>query len=211
MNVTVAIAVLVVAVNVNVAAVNTMARGITDLWGSITEAVSNMAGISGSADMNFANQWGDNYHGKADDDKRKRAFEVLQSDFTVPTEAVDSINKSAFIFDGDMGFDSETIKENMTKIGAIESNYTTKVQEDEGPARSYWQVEPSTAKSLLNNSSALFGPKFNEVFAQYAEGDKTASEVLAGKSITDLQTLIENDSDLGAAFATAKMITTFET
>ena len=211
MNVIVATVVLVVAVNVNAGTVNTMVRGITDLWGSITEAVSNMAGISGSADMNFANQWGDNYHGKADDDKRKRAFEVLQSDFTVPTEAVDSINKSAFIFDGDMGFDSETIKENMTKIGAIESNYTTKVQEDEGPARSYWQVEPSTAKSLLNNSSALFGPKFNEVFAQYAEGDKTASEVLAGKSITDLQTLIENDSDLGAAFATAKMITTFET
>jgi hypothetical protein len=211
MNVTVATAVLVVAVNVNVAAVNTMASGIGNLWGSAVDMVTEALGISGSADMNFANQWGDNYHGKADDDKRKRAFDVLQSDFTVPTEAVDSINKSAFIFDGDMGFDSETIKDNMTKIGAIESNYTTKVQEDEGPARSYWQVEPSTAKSLLNNSSALFGPKFNEVFAQYAEGDRTASEVLADKSTEDLQTLIENDSDLGAAFATAKMITTFET
>ena len=211
MNVIVATAVLVVAVNVNAGTVNTMVRGITDLWGSITESVGNMIGISGSDDMNFANQWGDNYHGKADDDKRERAFEVLQSDFTVPGEAIDSINKSAFIFDGDMGFDAETIKENMTKIGAIESNYTTKVQADEGPARSYWQVEPATAKSLLNNSSALFGPKFNEVFAQYAEGDKTASEVLAGKSTKDLQTLIENDSDLGAAFATAKMITTFET
>lgn len=211
MNVIVATVVLVVAVNVNAGTVNIMARGITDLWGSITEAVSNMTGISGSDDMNFANQWGDNYHGKADDDKRERAFEVLQSDFTVPGEAIDSINKSAFIFDGDMGFDAETIKNNMTKIGAIESNYTTKVQADEGPARSYWQVEPATAKSLLNNSSALFGPKFNEVFAQYAEGDKTASEVLAGKSTKDLQTLIENDSDLGAAFATAKMITTFET
>lgn len=211
MNVIVATVVLVAAVNVNAGTVNIMARGITDLWGSITEAVSNMTGISGSDDMNFANQWGDNYHGKADDDKRERAFEVLQSNFTVPGEAIDSINKSAFIFDGDMGFDAETIKENMTKIGAIESNYTTKVQADEGPARSYWQVEPATAKSLLNNSSALFGPKFNEVFAQYAEGDKTASEVLAGKSTKDLQTLIENDSDLGAAFATAKMITTFET
>lgn len=211
MNVIVATVVLVVAVNVNAGTVNTMVRGITDLWGSITEAVSNMTGISGSDDMNFANQWGDNYHGKADDDKRERAFEVLQSDFTVPGEAIDSINKSAFIFDGDMGFDAETIKNNMTKIGAIESNYTTKVQAGEGPARSYWQVEPSTAKSLLNNSSALFGPKFNKEFAQYAEGDKTASEVLAGKSTKDLQTLIENDSDLGAAFATAKMITTFET
>ena len=134
MNVIVATVVLVVAVNVNAGTVNTMVRGITDLWGSITEAVSNMTGISGSDDMNFANQWGDNYHGKADDDKRERAFEVLQSDFTVPGEAIDSINKSAFIFDGDMGFDAETIKNNMTKIGAIESNYTTKVQAGEGPA-----------------------------------------------------------------------------
>ena len=218
MNVIVVAVVLVVVGNVNVATANIVTKrtthnmpGINDLWGSITESVGNMIGISGSNDMNFANQWGDNYHGKADDDKRNRAFEVLQSEFTVPGEAIDSINKSAFIFDGDMGFDSETIKDNMTKIGAIESNYTTKVQEDEGPARSYWQVEPSTAKSLLNNSSALFGPKFNKVFAQYAEGDRTASEVLAGKSTKDLQTLIENDSDLGAAFATAKMITTFET
>jgi len=218
MNVIVVAVVLVVVGNVNVVTANTVTKrtthnmpGINDLWGSITESVGNMIGISGSNDMNFANQWGDNYHGKADDDKRNRAFEVLQSEFTVPGEAIDSINKSAFIFDGDMGFDSETIKDNMTKIGAIESNYTTKVQEDEGPARSYWQVEPTTAKSLLNNSSALFGPKFNKVFAQYAEGDRTASEVLAGKSTKDLQTLIENDSDLGAAFATAKMITTFET
>lgn len=211
MNVTAVIVVLVAAVNVNAVAVNTMASGIGNLWGSIVDTVTDAIGISGSDNMNFANQWGDNYHGKADDDKRNRAFEVLESEFTVPGEAVDSINKSAFIFEGDMGFDSETIKDNMTKIGAIESNYTTKVQEDEGPARSYWQVEPSTAKSLLNNSSALFGPKFNEVFAQYAEGDRTASEVLADKSTEDLQTLIENDSDLGAAFATAKMITTFET
>ena len=110
-----------------------------------------------------------------------------------------------------MGFDAETITETLKGIVAIESFYTTKKQRGEGPARSYWQVEPSTAKSLLNNSSALFGPKFNETFAQYAEGDKTASEILAGKSTKDLQTLIESDSDLGAAFATAKIITTFET
>ena len=36
-------------------------------------------------------------------------------------------------------------------------------------------------------------------------------KILAGKSTKELQTLIESDSDLGAAFATGKMITTFET
>ena len=218
MNVIAVMVVLVVVGSANVATANTVTKptthnmpGINDLWGSVTEAVGNMVGIQGSGDANFVEQWGNNYHGKADDKKKQRAFDVITSDYKVPGEAIESINKSAYIFDGDMGFDADFISDSLKKIGAIESNYTTKKQRGEGPARSYWQVEPSTAKSLLNNSSALFGPKFNETFAQYAEGDKTASEVLAGKSTKDLQTLIESDSDLGAAFATAKIITTFET
>ena len=218
MNVIAVMVVLVVVGSANVATANTVTKptthnmaGINSLWGSISESVGNMLGISNSAEANFVEQWGDNYHGKADDDKRQRAFSVLTSDYEVPADAIESINKSAYIFDGDMGFGADFISDSLKKIGAIESNYTTKKQKGEGPARSYWQVEPSTAKSLLNNSSALFGPKFNETFAQYAEGDKTASEILAGKSTKDLQTLIESDSDLGAAFATAKMITTFET
>jgi len=218
MNAIVVMVVLVVVGSANVATANTVTKqtthnmpGINDLWGSVTEAVNNMIGIQGSDDANFVEQWGNNYHGKADSDKKQRAFEVITSGYDIPGEALESINKSAYIFDGDMGFDADFISDSLRKIGAIESNYTTKKQRDEGPARSYWQVEPSTAKSLLNNSSALFGPKFNETFAQYAEGDKTASEVLAGKSTKDLQTLIESDSDLGAAFATAKIITTFET
>ena len=219
MNAIVVMVVLVVVVNVNVATVNMNLTkptthnmpGINNLWGSVTEAVGNMIGIQNSAEANFVEQWGENYHGKADDKKKQRAFNVLTSDYEIPGEALESINKSAYIFDGDMGFGADFISDSLKKIGAIESNYTTKKQKGEGPARSYWQVEPSTAKSLLNNSSALFGPKFNETFAQYAEGDKTASEILAGKSTKELQTLIESDSDLGAAFATAKMITTFET
>ena len=218
MNVIAVMVVLVVVGSANVATANTVTKptthnmaGINNLWGSVTEAVGNMLGIQGSGDANFVEQWGNNYHGKADDKKKQRAFDVITSDYKVPGEAIESINKSAYIFDGDMGFDADFISNSLKKIGAIESNYTTKKQRGEGPARSYWQVEPSTAKSLLNNSSALFGPKFNETFAQYAEGDKTASEILAGKSTKELQTLIESDSDLGAAFATAKMITTFET
>jgi hypothetical protein len=229
MNVIVVMAVLVVVANVNVATVNMVPllhmkqtthnmTGVNNLWvKNLLSAIGlgpsedSVSGIQGSAEANFVEQWGDNYHGKADDDKKQRAFEVITSDYKIPGEAIESINKSAYIFDGDMGFDANYISEGLKKIGAIESNYLTKKQKGEGPARSYWQVEPATAKSLLNNSSALFGPKFNEEFAQYAEGDKTASEILAGKSTKELQTLIESDSDLGAAFATAKMITTFET
>ena len=178
MNVIAVMVVLVVVGSANVATANTVTKptthnmaGINNLWGSVTEAVGNMLGIQGSGDANFVEQWGNNYHGKADDKKKQRAFDVITSDYKVPGEAIESINKSAYIFDGDMGFGADFISDSLKKIGAIESNYTTKKQRGEGPARSYWQVEPSTAKSLLNNSSALFGPKFNETFAQYAEGD----------------------------------------
>ena len=64
-------------------------------------------------------------------------------------------------------------------------------------------------KDLLINYSGLFGDKFNETFAQYGEGDETAYEVLADKSPKELSVLLESDTSLGAAFATAKMITTF--
>ena len=103
----------------------------------------------------------------------------------------------------------EKITDLLSNVGAVESGYRTKKQMDDGPARSYWQVEPATAKSLLNNSSALFGPKFNETFAQYGEGDETAYEVLADKSPEELSVLLESDTSLGAAFATAKMIRRF--
>jgi len=116
---------------------------------------------------------------------------------------------AAYVFEGDMGFSKEFIIDGLSKIGAIETNYTTKVQMEKGPARSYWQAEPATAKDLLINSSGLFGNKFNETFVQYGEGDKTAYEILVDKSPKELSVLLESDTSLGAAFATAKMITTF--
>jgi len=222
MNVIVVMAVLVVVVNVNVATANTgilyhtkrtthNMPGISDLWGTVTETVGNLIGQDDRKEVSFVENWANNYHGKANKDKKNRAFEVINSNYEVPEDAQIAISKSAFIFDGDNDFSADMITDFLTKTGAVESGYRTKKQMDDGPARSYWQVEPKTAKSLLNNSSALFGNKFNEEFAQYAEGDATASEVLAGKSLEELSALMEADSNLGAALATAKIVTTFET
>lgn len=183
--------------------------GIANLFTKEEPIVSNQIGVDDSAAIDLVEQWGNNYHGSASEKKRKRAYEVVSSDFTVPDEALNSIAKASYIFDGDNNFGAEQLSSLLKNIGAIESNYTTKVQKGKGPARSYWQVEPSTAKSLLNNSSRLFGPKFNKEFAQYAEGDTTASQVLAGKSLKELSALLEADSNLGAAMATAKIVTTF--
>ena len=100
MNAIVVMVVLVVVVNVNVATVNMNLTkptthnmpGINNLWGSVTEAVGNMIGIQNSAEANFVEQWGENYHGKADDKKKQRAFNVLTSDYEIPGEALESIN-----------------------------------------------------------------------------------------------------------------------
>jgi hypothetical protein len=181
--------------------------GITDLWTNVKESISDF--FKPDPNKVFAEQWSENYHGKVDVKKKERAYEVITSDYEVPKDAMKGILDAAYVFEGDGGFDKSSIIDGLSKIGAIESNYTTKVQKDEGPARSYWQVEPHTAKDLLENSSALFGDKFNETFAQYGEGDETAYEVLADKSPKELSVLLESDTSLGAAFATAKMITTF--
>lgn len=209
MDVIVRTAVVAIALIVVVLAANTRNNmpGIGNLWTNVKEGVSDF--FMPDANKVFAEQWSENYHGKADLEKEERAYEVITSDYEVPKDAMKGILDAAYVFEGDRGFDKESIVNGLSKIGAIESNYTTKVQKDEGPARSYWQVEPVTAKDLLENSSGLFGDKFNETFAQYGEGDETAYEVLADKSPKELSVLLESDTSLGAAFATAKMITTF--
>lgn len=181
--------------------------GITDLWSNVKESIGDF--FKPDPNKVFAEQWSENYHGKGDSKKEDRAYEVITSDYEVPKDAMKGILDAAYVFEGDRGFDKSSIIDGLSKIGAIESNYTTKVQKDEGPARSYWQVEPATAKDLLIKSKILFGNDFNEAFAQYGEGDKTAYEVLADKSHEELSVLLESDTSLGAAFATAKMITTF--
>jgi hypothetical protein len=181
--------------------------GIPNLWTNVKESIGDF--FKPDPNKVFAEQWSENYHGKADLEKEQRAYEVITSDYEVPKDAMKGILDAAYVFEGDGGFNKESIIDGLSKIGAIESNYTTKVQMDEGPARSYWQVEPKTAKDLLIHSSGLFGDKFNETFAQYGEGDETAYEVLADKSPKELSVLLESDTSLGAAFATAKMITTF--
>jgi hypothetical protein len=209
MDVIVRTAVVAIALIVIVLAANTRNSmpGIGDLWTKAKEGVSDF--FMPDPNKVFAEQWSENYHGKADPEKEQRAYEVITSDYEVPKDAMKGILDAAYVFEGDRGFNKESIINGLSKIGAIESNYTTKVQKDEGPARSYWQVEPVTAKDLLISSSGLFGDKFNETFAQYGEGDETAYEVLADKSPKELSVLLESDTSLGAAFATAKMITTF--
>ena len=132
------------------------------------------------------------------------ARKSLKEKVPVPEEAVEAMNIASKVFVGDKGFTTEDIVNILTKTGAIESKYLTKKQYDGGPARSYWQVEPTTAKDLLVNSSALFGKNFEKEFSKHY--GKNAAKNLSELSVDELSNIIENDSNLGATFAMATYV-----
>ena len=154
--------------------------------------------------------WSATYQTTNNPEKEKRATKVLNNfnPSTMPKEAVSAVETASYIFEGDKGQTAESITQNLNAIGAIESNYKTKVQKKGGPARSYWQVEPTTAQDNLINGSALLGKKFEETFKRYAKDGKTAVQYLKGLSLEEWSDVLEKDDELGAAMAAHKFIRT---
>jgi len=106
--------------------------------------------------------------------------------YTVPKDALNSINKAANIFEGQMVTDGKLSKEiivdYLSKIGQIETEYKYKkqkgnyIEKTKFLARSYWQVEPRSAESLieenLKTDNPLFGNKFETTFRKsYPKGN----------------------------------------
>jgi len=99
----------------------------------------------------------------------------------------------------------------------ITENKIRKIQKNKGPARSYWQIEPKTAKDILKQnmqaSNPILGQKFNDLFKdKYADqiGNSTALEYFASLNDEQLSNLLENDGLFAAAIAGFKVITTFD-
>lgn len=147
----------------------------------------------------IVNTWGTTYQTTNDPKKNARALKAISDTYNIPTEAQNSIQSIVPIFVGDKGFTAQELTELANAIGQIESGYKTKVQIGGGPARSYWQVEPTTALDLLNNSSAIFGPKFENFFS--IKYGTNAVKFLASKSKKEMSQLLESDSDLAVAMA----------
>ena len=147
----------------------------------------------------IVNDWGTLYQTTNDPKKNERALKAINKNYKVPNEAKNSIEKIVPIFEGDKNLSKQELIEYANAIGQIESGYKTKIQIGGGPARSYWQVEPTTALDLLNNSSAIFGPKFEKVFS--IKYGKNSVKYLSKLSKKEMSTLLEKDSDLAVAMA----------
>jgi hypothetical protein len=163
------------------------------------EAVFNKQTNNIMTNESIVNDWGTLYQTTNDPKKNKRALEAINKNYTVPNEAKNSIEKIVPIFEGDKNLSKEELIEYANAIGQIESGYKTKVQIGGGPAKSYWQVEPTTALDLLNNSSAIFGPKFEKVFS--VKYGKNSVKYLSKLSKKEMSKLLETDSDLAVAMA----------
>ena len=170
--------------------------------------------------------WSKNYQSTNNPVKEKRATKDLaawiKSGKQIPKSAVSDIDVAASIFEGDKGIDKQTLVQIAEAVGIIESGFRTKVQTGGGPARSYWQVEPKTALSLVKNSSGLFKlrnkkSKFEQEFeAKYAKParfdedgnvmDGTALEYLQSLSEAEMSDVLEKDGKLAATLALAKVV-----
>ena len=167
-------------------------------------------------------QWSKNYQSK--DSKMKgfvASINLFRGSNDIPQEAADQINQVANAFDGDGGFNKDQIAEILSAIGVIESKYETKVQREDGPARSYWQVEPKTAADMLKQNlnamktgrSQLMGQNFENLFkSKYSDviGNRTALEYFASLNEKQLQKLLLEDGLFAAAMAAHKVVSTFD-
>lgn len=159
----------------------------------------------------FIYDWGEYYQTDKNlakvGDAAKRLKQVMKTGRykNVPADAKRAMLQAVNIFGGDAGSDKNELIHYLLMTGWIESGYRTKVQ-DGGPARSYWQVEPSTAISLVTDSSAYFGAGFERAF----KGVLGAGVLKQLRQYTPQQwsDLLEHDDSMGAAMAAAKWIVT---
>jgi hypothetical protein len=164
------------------------------------------------------NQWSKKYQGEDNDaDRRRVNRDLLFRSVKIPEEAESQIAQVAEVFAGQNNFTEDNIMEMLGAIGFFESKYRTKVQKGKGPARSYWQVEPKTAKDILKQNiqanNPILGQKFNDLFKdKYADqiGDGTALQYFASLNDKQLSNLLENDGLFAAAMAGFKVVTTFD-
>lgn len=131
---------------------------------------------------------------------RARQFNIDE----VPEDAKKAIETAVYITGTDKKSatgnvqNPENLKNHLYHIGLFETGYKTKRQYEGGPARSYWQIEPNTARDTLDRE-VLFGSKFNEVFSsKYGDNPRKNLSMMDDSSLSDV---LEKDDELAATLA----------
>jgi len=189
-----------------------------------------------SAKFNFKNvdksylveQWNKNYQtDNSITNKFKANAALFFGSNDIPADAAKQIDQVASAFDGDRNFSKDQIAEILSAVGLLESKYKykkqglNKIDDGLGVARSYWQVEPSTAESILDENlstmkgggSPFLGANFEKLFrSKYADqiGSGTALEYFASLNRKELSDLLLKDGLFAASMAAHKVITTFD-
>ena len=189
-----------------------------------------------SAKFNFKNvdkgylveQWNKNYQtDNSITNKFKANAALFFGSNDMPADAAKQIDQVASAFDGDRNFSKDQIAEILSAVGLLESKYKykkqglNKIDDGLGVARSYWQVEPSTAESILDENlstmkgggSPFLGANFEKLFrSKYADqiGKGTALEYFASLNRKELSDLLLKDGLFAASMAAHKVITTFD-
>jgi len=157
--------------------------------------------------MDMADVWGAVYQSESDTDKMD-LFREHQETFKDPykKESLHNISNvsdiAGDVFHGDEGISGKKLADILYATGVHESGGGKwDRQKGGGPALGYFQVEPKTAKDLIKNSSAYFGPKAKSHFKSILGKDVNLSNI----SDKDLESLLM--SDIGSAiFAGAKYL-----
>ena len=191
--------------NQNIGAESMTVGSAIDTVGSLFVSKAEASEMPIMTNDKIAKDWSTLYQTSDDPVKEQRAKDILNTDYTVPLEAKNSIAIGAKIFEGDKGLSQTQLIQYGSAIGQIESEYKYKrqglktVDDGKGVARSYWQIEPTTALSLFQNSSAIFGEKFEKVFS--TKYGKNSVKYFASLSKEKMSELLESDSDLAATIA----------
>ena len=172
--------------------------------------------------VSIVGNWFKNYHGKKYDSEQEASIarnsaqdRAKRLDMNnIPEDAKNAIETAIYVTGSDIKAKSgerqnrNTLENTLYYVGQMESEYRTKTQMEGGPAKSYWQVEPETAKDILNNASDYFGNKFEEKFS--GTYGTNAKQNLDNMSMEQLSEALEKDDSLAATFAAMKINQTYD-
>ena len=159
-------------------------------------------GTSTTAGKDYTDTWSKLYQTTGDPEKEK-AFRAHVAELygKAPKEkeirqAINTVMPAFADEASSRGISKDDLSELMYQTALHESlggKYNR--QMDNGPARSWWQVEPETAYDNIKNYSQAFGPNFEKATGY-------SKKYLQGLSQNELGSLLEKDPNFGAAMGT---------